>query len=136
MADFKQAVEWMKEGKKVQTISLDFIYYYIYNNEIYCWDIESNMKHHSQELRLEFEIEATDWEIYKHTDTLSDKIIVGLGQNGDPRTFVNGLYAEDVKSFIKQLKEKLRQDTNQDGIVVHAREWYDFIGELAGPKLI
>lgn len=63
MSDFKQAIQWLKEGKKVRhpRMGFDTDYFYLKNAHIYHCRNEEPWEH-------EFGIndfEATDWEIYE-----------------------------------------------------------------------
>ena len=60
MSDFKQAIEWLKEGKKVRRDK--FYYWILKNNGFVCFDL-SDIEYSEVGLTLE-DIEATDWEIY------------------------------------------------------------------------
>ena len=91
MADFAQAVKWMKEGKKVRRDKQFMIISIIDNRFI------SGERIYSAEYE---DIEATDWEIYKEKKTLGDEIINH-----------HQLLCCDQASItraVKKLKEKLR----------------------------
>ena len=61
MADFKQAIEWMKEGKKVKRPH--WVYPILIKQDfIHILDLETNKTQHYQNCVDDFE--ATDWEIY------------------------------------------------------------------------
>lgn len=109
MADFKQAVEWMKEGKKVTrpTWAIDE---YIYEPKITLLDNEDKP---CDWLRI-IHFEATDWEIYQEEDNWSlpkSKIYYNVKYDDGDRE-----WEEEQKTevyFVKDietLKEKIIDD--------------------------
>lgn len=125
MADFKQAIEWMREGKKVKATT---------NNSIKgpYWADGFKMKcdFNGEDLIIYdflgwFVEPETNWEIYEEQSLSDDRIFVG---NNCEKKYS---YSEDdVKEFISTIKSKTQVGT----------EWYrlgfhKFIEELAGDKL-
>ena len=114
MADFKQAVEWIKEGKKVRRPIWDKDNYIeLVGTTRYIQD-----KYRVVEVNLNM-IEATDWEIYEEEDDWSlelepynfeeiNKYVNGLNT---PAKFEATGYRYDS---IKKLKEKILQDKGID----------------------
>ena len=63
MADFKQAIKWMKEGRKVKSERyFEGDYFYI-KNDIIMFSSEGIDEDEKQGFELD-DFEATDWEIY------------------------------------------------------------------------
>lgn len=115
MSDFKQAIKWLKEGKKVRRKDreiilfiykvdkyVDCIRYATYNGEIN--DINLNIS----------DFEATDWEIYEEKDNWSlpvcDVYYNVYVNDGDrewkERESISGYSLEDIKT----LKQKILED--------------------------
>jgi hypothetical protein len=66
MTDFKQAVEWMKEGKKVRRSFWSDKTWFIRSKDNNILDNNGLQRHYNIE-----SIEATDWEIYQEEDNWS-----------------------------------------------------------------
>ncbi len=61
MADFKQAIEWLKEGKKIRR--KNELWYIQCNNQLVLFSVETNGLIAHQGMFIG-DLEATDWEIY------------------------------------------------------------------------
>lgn len=118
MADFIQAVKWMKEGKKVRTkIMVKNVYVYISCNRLFHKGCNSDSP-----LDSVWAFEATDWEIYKEKDDwkLSDEVdkeCAVCGKEGNP---CGVIFVSSVKTFIQKVKE----DINQIDITISASGFY------------
>ena len=133
MADFKQAIKWMKEGKKVRR--KDMIFYFEdatpYYTKIEDYENNNDCSNHPPCMN---DYEATDWEIYEelttsrestfegnandiaindhceHNDiqfhTLGCDNILELKENGD--IFVKGKLIENDKEVVDAMRKLLR----------------------------
>lgn len=123
MADFMQAVKWMKEGKKVIRKGMKI------NNEL----VILTAKKFSDRISISYidengtgtewaytfkidDYEATDWEIYEEDiRTLADKVFDRNGQR---------VYKErDVKTFIQKVKDDISVWTKKHGHESVIREY-------------
>lgn len=137
MADFKQAAKWMKEGKKVRCEKWFISTLYIRQDEDPCTLILDNNGDKVDWL-CSHEFEATDWEIYEESSSLSYKelkygIICTCGKK---HIVGGGLYGEaDIKKTAKELKTEFYDSSNfrQDGIGAKATE---IIDKIFGERLI
>ncbi len=122
MADFQQAVQWMKEGKKVRSDNwclwlddVDFVIDEIINDKL------ANIE--TKGITLPY-VQATDWEIYKEEATEARKKAEEQYFDSDwnlshYRMFMDHPYArsdnfmyfeEDIKTFIQKVKEDLNKE--------------------------
>ena len=126
---FMWAVQEMKKGNNVRRKSWKNkdIYCYASGETIFYWDCE--------EASLEvFEIEATDWEVYKVKEkkkTLSDNIF--YAEDYVEEVYIGRLFKfDDVKDFIKTIKKEIREGplSNHDIEAINS-----IIDDAAGDKL-
>lgn len=157
MSNFKQAIQWMKEGKKVRRKSWP---------GKYC-----NLAHEYGEILRETgkgyvlnfnEVDAIDWEIYEeetlsnnecfiltntinldeikplHTTSIGDLRKVKINIPEEELRFRKGFFTEDVKDSIQKIKSRIPKEcsfvpeTGKPGVInVHA-----IIDEEMGSKLI
>jgi len=124
---FKQAIKWLKEGKKVRRS--------IWNDEQYiflCDDSFEGRKillQNNKEVHLKFkQFDADDWEIYEEKEkTLSDKIYEkSFGFDGK-------LHVEDVKESIGNIKREINNPSGQVDCSVDCI--FRIINKEMGPKL-
>jgi hypothetical protein len=122
MADFMQAVKWMKEGKKVRRSFWDknvFLQPNGRNGEITNNDGKTGQFSYCY-------FEATDWEIYEEEDgwklqytTVSDILIYSkLGNLFDSHTYLDS-------RELKRLKETILEDCNDGGYYFKIKEILD-----------
>ncbi len=96
MADFIQAIKWIKEGKKVRRENWgNQSYHYKLNNEYVLPMSKDKPKPDNL-----IEIEGNDWQIVEEEKTLSDKTKIIVND-------FSAYYEEDVKKFIKDIKEDI-----------------------------
>ena len=96
MANFEQAVEWMKEGKKVRLRS--------WGENVYIYNDGGMIKHSTERIRETFSFFltyfiATDWEIYKEEDNWN------LADCEAPWKNVKGI--DDIKTFIQKSRKHM-----------------------------
>lgn len=100
MADFKQAVEWMKEGKKVRRP-----YFNNAKHELYLTREKGTgaVKVHNEAYQLrDYDYDATDWEIYEEDNW-------NTFEHG--WEYVPSLYEDRPKKYtLIKLKEKIIDD--------------------------
>ncbi len=97
MSDFKQAIEWLKEGKKVRhpRMGFDTDHYFLKGAHIYHCRSEEPW-----EGGFTFnEYEATDWEIYEEKESDGD-LFNRLGTDGK-------LWAEEFMKLFENKKDKI-----------------------------
>ncbi len=110
MMDFTEAVQAMKEGKKVRLKSLDFCYYQLKGDNIVCYNIDKSI-HYNQSLRLTIEIEGTDWEIYEEDWNLSSVKYTIPGPVLNARTPTLNVYlAKDVLKLKMKIIENIKSE--------------------------
>ncbi len=115
MSDFKQAIEWLKEGKKVKRSSISNKKWYLFASEkkgeegfIYL--------HHSilqeptiNSFNLE-SFEATDWEIYEESkESLSDKFFTISNAPGFHKE-QKIVTEDDIKEKIQNAQRRLKEE--------------------------
>jgi len=114
MADFIQAIKWLKDGKKVKKNGMSKnVYLFMKDDAIKhrgFFEEESNADNFSFYDDL---IEGNDWEIYEEIKTLSDTI--------QPYNFIdysepNVVTVPELKNSIQQLIKDYRTNTNGDFI--------------------
>lgn len=103
MADFKQALKWMKEGKKVRRPHWGSKYL----SKSTEYRINYDMFGKFQELEI-FDFEATDWEIYEVKDNWN--AMDNLQDLGDLKTL-----KEKILKDINKSSEKIIDDYEEDG---------------------
>ena len=83
MADFNQAIKWMKEGRNVRRIHWkDWSGFHLYNADG-IGIMFSNNRHISDKLSIS-DLEATDWEIYE--EKIESLSIIAREHNVSPST--------------------------------------------------
>lgn len=128
MADFTQAVKWMKEGKKVRCAKWGDENLHIYQEKNFCTFVRDH-EHEKVNWLCSNEFEATDWEIYGEKEkSLSDEI--GTYVQSDA---INVKY---VKTAVKKLKERLYEDPEACCHGVRERDAFKIIDKIFGEKLI
>lgn len=114
MSDFKQAVEWMKEGKKVRRPSFKGgAYHYLSKGiqpKVMLCSVDEEIEDEPVTQCLMF-IEATDWEIYEPEDNWNIKNALNIGTPGE------NILKEDIEQIVK-LKEKILEDLDKEGLCV------------------
>ena len=95
MADFKKAIEWMKEGKKVTRP--EFEGYIFLNGPL----IHGSNKGGPTVSHIE-NYEATDWKIYKDVDDWNLSFYLNIED-----------FSKDAVDKIKTLKEKILEDLDK-----------------------
>ena len=107
MSDFKQAIEWMKEGKKVRRSywGNKELKGFVQNNFIQFEDKDGRSDaHFLNELTT---IEATDWEIFEDSkESLSDKM---YSRSSGPDGIRWGIKFEDAKEKIQNAQRRLKE---------------------------
>lgn len=129
MADFIQAIKWMREGKKVRSERyLEGDHFYIENNTIMFfgpgWDEPEKTSFEDIE-----DFEATDWEILQEKESLSDKI--------DDRDY-KPIERHLVQRSVKDLKERIDKINlcSNASIQDYLIEAQDEVNKVFGDKLI
>jgi len=112
MADFNQAIEWLKEGKKV-TRHCD-VYCKLVDNDIKYFNY-SNESVINQNMDI-FSLEATDWMIYDEEDNWN------ITFNMKSNKYV-GYYVDS--DLLETLKEKILEDLENNEGVIDMREILD-----------
>jgi len=134
MADFKTAVEWMKQGKKVKIkiwVGGEYIYWNNTNS-----NMAGNFKYSSGNIVDTFTIamfESTDWVIFEEHFDLSKKAKDILSnRTGEEWT---GIYypESDIKEFIKQINIEMKREDSGIGVIDYARASV-IIDNLAGER--
>ena len=95
MADFMQAVKWMKEGKKVRRESMPAEWFYFIEGDTVQNEF-GNLKNRTYFCVEDFE--ATDWEIYR--DETSTKFLKRAGTDGT-------LWAKEFMKLFGDEKDKI-----------------------------
>jgi len=125
MANFMQAIKWMKEGKKVRREPQWHDVYYALkdDNEI----IKQNF--HDDILLDLRDIEATDWEIYEEEWNLADEKYI----ESNDRKFKT---IEDIKTFIQKVKEDIDKENllrwKKPGGLLDDKKFNEIIDKRAG----
>ena len=121
MSKFKQAIYWLRNGKRVRRPSWNEKSYWIMGkDESIEWldGTKANIHLH--------QIEATDWELFKEKETLSDKI---FNANGNNRYYGNYACEKDIKDSISKLKDCYKFGFSEP-------EWNHKLKEIFGEKLL
>ena len=146
MSDFKQAIKWLNEGKKVRRSSWKNLDCFIYA-EKYLEPILLAPSGREEWFGI-CDFEATDWEIYeeKKDESLSDKIYKSaLGAVRCP----DSISTEDVKEKIQNAQKRLKDlivsfvygdnpphfSVNEDNIEEYKEEQNKIFKEEFGDKL-
>lgn len=115
MADFKQAIEWMKEGKKVRrkTWGNKLLFGELTGNMIYFMDGERYCEFkifHDLE-----SIEANDWEIFEEADVVEIKFD---GKPGSGKTHL-------LQKVLEMLQEKdfVISECDYDKHILKIKNW-------------
>jgi len=126
MVDFKQAIRWLREGKKVlRPCWKSGSYWMLGVDESIRWSNEEKANVHLNQ------IEARDWELFSEKFCLSDERIFGYKYNGG-----DAYPEEKVREFIRLCEEKsiyaLGSWGNKGEIILKLED----LKELAGEGLI
>ena len=119
MSDFKQAIEWLKEGKKVRRRSINNKHWYIFLSEKKGEQGFVHLHHTnnfepklwSQSIGM---LEATDWEIYEEEKSMDRKRLY----SGQPQTD----YGERGKTEVKGLTMRDIRDCYTRAVIISAPE--------------
>jgi len=102
MGNFKTACKWLREGKKVTRPIWDSnSYWELGPDEMICYADGSHAKIHLEQFN------ATDFKIYKEEFCLADKECISVDEAY--------YWEEDVKQFIKELKQVIPEWIKPDG---------------------
>jgi len=132
MADFKQAVEWMKEGRKVKRC--DNFYLILGNNEIIIHKIKGKNMDSNPKLDL-IDIDSTNWEIYEEPIevlTASEIQQRSLRDLQPSVRFIMESYLEIIKEKLKKgIKERIKE-FNDDNLTLAEpsdipEDWFDYV---------
>lgn len=110
MADFKQAVQWMREGEKIRRSGLVFDTDYLIMGKEYVRHSRSEEEGYDWKMD---DFEATDWEICEEKKESLSEQRDSLGSSG------NYWYHEDrVKKSVRRLKKEMHL-TFENGIIIN-----------------
>lgn len=104
MPDFKQAVKWMKEGKKVR-VGTSCAIHSIEDSDTIKWRHKTEPAVDRYTI-LASDVQSTDWEIYEEKDNwnLADKLLVRSRVESRIGTYA---HKSDIKTFIQKVKEDI-----------------------------
>ena len=109
MADFQQAIKWLKEGKKVRRSSWGNKTLYGYGEDFIHFSDEGGDSN-AHFLNEVLSLEATDWEIYEELkvvkESLSDKIERIEFPNG---VFHEVCYTDAIKEKVQNAQRRLKE---------------------------
>ena len=115
MADFNQALKWLKEGKNVHRG--EHWYLKISDDEIVCLGVETNKcAHISQSINL-LDIDSQDWEIYEVQDKWNIKTTTSLIDNRGIVLVDLVHYQEQLRKLKTKISEDLKQNANVEEVL-------------------
>jgi len=133
MADFKTAIDWMKQGKKVTREAWDKDYYLEEGHSKTIINSDGPFVNY-----ILWDIEATDWVLFEEHFDLSKKIITKfdtiMDESADSiiTTPIDVVRVKHIKEFIKQLK---RTVDDAPGVgMIECAEVISIIDKLTGER--
>ena len=127
MTNFKQAIKWLKEEKKVKRPSWEEDSYWIIGSEgVISWKDGTTAHVHLNQ------IEADDWEVFEDKEeSLSDKTFYAVAPSNEPAFGRDCVNVKDVRWFIRKNLNLTRKFMLGDITWTELREKQD---KLAGDK--